>query len=180
MSVRVGGRCWRVPLTLLLDGRRSRARLGCWCGGVACVQHALAKARPICVGVGGRCWRVPRTLLLEAGGAGLDWSGWRGLHGGVQHASVTLEVSGFAGGKECQIESLNEPSDRAEREGFEPSRQVNPAYTISNRAPSTTRTPLQSWGSIPASWWWPRRLCGAGFDGSISVWGLTPNGNSSN
>jgi hypothetical protein len=30
----------------------------------------------------------------------------------------------------------------AEREGFEPSRQVLPAYTISNRAPSATRTPL--------------------------------------
>jgi hypothetical protein len=31
----------------------------------------------------------------------------------------------------------------AEREGFEPSRRGLPAYTISNRAPSTTRTSLR-------------------------------------
>ncbi len=30
----------------------------------------------------------------------------------------------------------------ADRVGFEPTRRVDPAYTISNRAPSATRTPV--------------------------------------
>ncbi len=35
---------------------------------------------------------------------------------------------------------------RAERKGFEPSKQF-PVYTLSRRAPSTTRTPLCLWAA---------------------------------
>ena len=37
--------------------------------------------------------------------------------------------------------------DLAERVGFEPTIRLNTEYTISNRAPSTTRTPLRTIGA---------------------------------
>ena len=39
------------------------------------------------------------------------------------------------------LDSENKIIDMAERKGFEPSRRL-PAYTLSKRAPSTTRPPL--------------------------------------
>ena|GEM_PF-6972273 len=45
----------------------------------------------------------------------------------------------------------------AEREGFEPSIEL-PLYTLSRRAPSTTRTPLQNWCSAGKSNHFPMKM----------------------
>ena len=60
-------------------------------------------------------------------------------------------LEGLGGSRAGRTQCASRRHRRTEREGFEPSRQVNPIYTISNRAPSTTRTPLQR-GAAYRAW----------------------------
>ncbi len=60
-------------------------------------------------------------------------SGPDGVHKILLHRARTLQ-------KTDHVKWLKK---LAERGGFEPPRQLQTAYTISNRAPSTARTPLQ-------------------------------------
>ena len=51
-------------------------------------------------------------------------------------------ISGENDETDIEFKNLSIIDDMAEREGFEPSKQF-PVYTLSKRAPSATRPPLQ-------------------------------------
>ncbi len=46
--------------------------------------------------------------------------------------------------KGCCVKPLHQRAKMADGVGFEPTRRVDPAYTISNRAPSAARTSIHS------------------------------------
>jgi hypothetical protein len=122
------------------------------------------ESRPITNGIDYEFWPVPSTLLLECGVAVLDGAGGEGalvacstrrqsrpITNGIDYEFWPVPSTLLL---ECGVAVL----DGAGGEGAlvacstrrQPSRQVNPAYTISNRAPSTTRTPLQQGAAYPA------------------------------
>src|SRR5687767_6585087 len=72
---------------------------------------------------------------------------WRGFRPSVArgrrgHHGLFHSKARFRGG-------LSITTKLAERGGFEPPKRGLDAYTLSRRAPSTTRTPLRTWSSLP-------------------------------